>query len=48
MPTGASEAFTELTAAATGLAAAAWPVVTVVMVGLVGISLFKKFVSRAA
>lgn len=48
MPTGAEGAFTELAAAATSMAAAAWPIVTVVAVGLVGISLFKKFVSRAA
>lgn len=47
MPAGASDAFTELALAATGMATAAWPIVTVVMVGLVGISLFKKFVSRA-
>ena len=48
MPTGAEAAFTELSTAATAMAAAAWPVVTVVMVGLVGISLFKKFISRAS
>lgn len=48
MPTGASEAFTELASAATAMVAAAWPIVTVVAVGLVGISLFKKFVSRAS
>lgn len=48
MPTGAETAFTELATAASGMAAAAWPIVTTVMVALVGISLFKKFVSRAS
>lgn len=48
MPAGAETAFAELSAAASAMITAAWPVVTVVMVGLVGISLFKKFISRAA
>lgn len=48
MPQGAETAFAELSSAASAMVTAAWPIVTVVMLGLVGISLFKKFISRAA
>lgn len=48
LPAGATTAFSELSTMATDLIAAAWPIVTVVMVGLIGISLFKKFMSRAS
>ncbi|MFK7160852.1 major coat protein [Marinospirillum sp. MEB164] len=48
LPAGATAAFSEVAGMGTALAAAAWPVVTVIMAGLIGISLFKKFISRAS
>ncbi len=47
LPTEAATAVTAVETFATDMIAVAWPIVATVTVALVGIKLFKKFVSRA-
>lgn len=46
--TAAETAFTSIGTEVSNMIGYAWPVVTAVAVGLIGIKLFKKFVSRAS
>ena len=42
-----TDAFTAIGAEITNMSGQAWPIVTSLMVALIGIGLFKKFVSKA-
>jgi hypothetical protein len=47
LPAEATTALTEVATFGTDMISAAWPIVALITVGLVGIGLFKKFVSKA-
>ena len=47
LPAEVDTAITAVMTFATDMISAAWPIVATITVGLVGITLFKKFVSRA-